>query len=295
MPRSGIRQADPGTASPTKDGKGFGRYQRSAASHLCATRRTSGRAFVGQPVAREALSLSRRRRDQSCPGRGRSPATTAKPSESGYAQCVATLNPRRATKLQAGRAILFANSSRCIAAGRECHSFARERRGATGRQATRATVSSDSSCCPAARCECRSVARERGSTRQAWRAITCSTCVCCLATANCRSPFAVCVTFRLPGCVLRRLASSTSLCAAQLESRFGHAGLQISLRKTARRGRTISRCYQIAWRGCARRRLGNRSDLRREMSRSLFDVSQSIASVERSEIRRAAGRIARCG
>ena len=185
----------------------------------------------------------------------------------------------------------------CLAARIQCLASARKRRRAAKRQAGRATLTSDSSCC-AARRKCLGFARERCSAtrRQTWRATTCSACVCCLATTNCRSPFARCVTFRLPGGLLRRLASSTSLCPAQFESRFGYAGLQIPLRKTARRRRTISRCHQIAWRGRAGRRLGNRSDLRREMSRSLFDVAQSIASVERSEIRCcAAGRIARCG
>ena len=72
---------------------------------------------------------------------------------------------------------------------------------------------SDSSCCFAARRKCVGFARERCSAtrRQTWRATTCSASVCCLATTNCRSPFARCVTFRLPGGLLRGLASSTSL------------------------------------------------------------------------------------
>ena len=86
---------------------------------------------------------------------------------------------------------------------------------------------SDSTCGPAARRECLSSARKRRSPtkRQHLPRNHLLRPRLRLATANCRSPFARCVTFRLPGGLLRCLASSTSLCAAQFESRFEHAGL----------------------------------------------------------------------
>src|SRR5205823_75120 len=138
---------------------------------------------------------------------------------------------RRGTNRQAARA---PNDSACtcrIAVRGQCSTSAGKR--STNRQACRATIHSDGTCGVAARHQCLAHADKRhGPTkRQASRATVYFACTCCIARASRHSSFACCLPFGIPGALLRCLAPSTSLCAAQSESRFRPASLQSLLRK----------------------------------------------------------------
>src|SRR5207253_3683562 len=232
---------------------------------------------------------------QARPGRGRSRAGTARPIESCSAECVAacgqrltsTGQHRGATKREACRrattyfactcGIASANG-RCfftcgLAARGQCVTSARKRCGATKREACRAITRSACTCGIASandRCfftcglatrgQCfTSTGKCRGATKReaCRRATTYFACTCGIAIADGRCFFTRGIAFGVTGSLFRSLAPSTSLCAAQSESRFGHASLQIPLRETALRWRTISRCYYFARRGRAWGRLGN--------------------------------------
>jgi len=142
--------------------------------------------------------------------------------------------------------------------------------------------------------------RERcsGTMRQTWRATTCSACVSLPHhhNSNCRGPFAHWVTFDSPAAYSAAWHHQHLYAPRSLNLDSDMPAYKFLYEKTPRWRRTIMPMPSNCVRGRAGRRLGNRSDLRREMSRCLFDVAQSITSVERSEIRCcAAGRIARCG